>query len=329
MHAMSISIEEAEREYVHWRKAQGYARATIRNDRSAIKILRDALGDGYTVAAIDDIAVTRTLERASDTRSPASVNMVQSSLSAFFKWCRLRKYMGIDTDPMLGMRYKRVPKKERRRLAVHEFPAFLNAAADPRDRAACALGLYLFLRSSEVVSLRIRDLDLQAGTIGVTVHKTGDYDVMPISAELDRELRTWLTAYQNECGPLHKDWFLVPAKTQAGFGTHCLNPVAKISRPEEVVKKTVSTYGWEDTHWQGFHLLRASGARAWFDELNEQTIDGALKIVQAHLHHSSVVMTERYLGLTADRAKRDRLLKGESMFPSLNAVNVIPIRKEA
>lgn len=326
---MRTNIETAEAEYLHWRRAQGFARATIRNDKSAIKIMRDTLGDNYPVEAIDDIAVTRVLDKASDTRSAASVNMVHSSLSAFFRWCRLRKYMPVDTDPMLGMRYKRVPKKERRRLAVHEFPAFLDSAAEPRDRAACALGLYLFLRSSEIVSLRIRDLDLQAGTVGVTVHKTGDYDVMPISAELDRELRAWLTAYQDECGPLQKDWFLVPAKTQAGFGIHKLNPPARISRPEEIVKKTVAAYGWTDTHWQGFHLLRASGARAWFDELNEQTIDGALKIVQAHLHHSSVVMTERYLGLTADRAKRDRLLKGESMFPSLNAGNVIPLRKEA
>lgn len=326
---MSISILQAEREYIQWRMSQGFARATVRNDKSAIKIMRDALGDSYAIESIDDRSVTRVLDRASDTRSAASVNMVHSSLSAFFKWCRMRRYMGVDNDPLLGMRYKRVPKKERRRLAIHEFPAFLDAATDPRDRAACSLGLYLFLRSSEVVSLRLRDLDLQAGTIGVTVHKTADYDVMPISRELDRELRAWLSHYQAECGPLKKDWFLVPAKVQAGFGTHKLNPTAKISRPEEIVKKTVAAYGWEDTHWQGFHLLRASGARAWFDELDEHTIDGALKTVQAHLHHSSVTMTERYLGLTADRAKRDRLLKGMDMFPSLNAGNVIPMRKEA
>lgn len=328
---MRIGIQDAEYEYLNWRKSTGFARATIRNDKSAIKILRDTLGDEYPVEVLDDLAVTKALDRASETRSPASVNMVHSSLSAFFKWCRMRRYMGVDNDPLLGMRYKRVPKKERRRLAIHEFPGLLDAAKDPRDRAACSLGLYLFLRSSEVASLRIRDLDLNTGTIGVTVHKTADYDVMPLSAELDRELRKWITYYQTECGPLHKDWFLVPAKVQAGFGTHKLNPTARISRPEDIVKTTVGRYGWEDTHWQGFHLLRASGARAWFDELNDHTIDGALKIVQAHLHHTSVTMTERYLGLTADRAKRDRILKGESMFPSLSAGNVIalPTRKEA
>lgn len=322
-----MTIAAVEDEYLHWRRANGFARQTIKNDKSAIRILMAALGEEHPVATIDDRAMLSVLEHAGNTRSPASVNMVQASLSAFFKWCRLRRYMSADTDPLMGIRYKRVPKKERRRLAIHEFPAFLNAAQSPRNRIACALGIYLFLRSSEVVSLRVRDVDLNAGTIGVTIHKTGDYDVMPISNELDKEIRRWFVHYQEECGPLQPEWFLVPAKTQAGWGIHRLNPEAKVSRPEEIVKFTAAAYGWEDTHWQGFHLLRASGARAWFDELNEQTIDGALKIVQAHLHHTSVVVTEKYLGLTADRAKRDRLIKGESMFPSLQDKNVIPIQK--
>lgn len=325
---MRVTIAAIEDEYLNWRRANGFARATIKNDRSALKFLKGSVGEDFPVGSLDDRHITRLLDGASATRNAASVNMIQSSLSAFFKWCRLRRYMAADVDPLLGVRYKRVPKKERRLLPVHEFPAFLDAADTPRNRMLCALGIYLFLRSSEAVTLRIKDVDLNAGTIGVTVHKTKDFDVMPISSELDKEIRRWYVAYQEECGPLQPDWHLVPAKVQAGWGTHKLNPTAKISRPEDIVTKTLRNHGWLDTHWQAMHTLRASGARAWFDELNEQTIDGALKIVQAHLHHSSVVMTERYLGLTADRAKRDRLVKGESMFPSLQDSKVVSIKRD-
>lgn len=324
--AMSISIEDALAEYVEWRKAQGFARATISNDKSAIRMMMAALSADCPVAHIDDQDMVTVLDHAATTRSAASINMVQSSLSAFFRWCRIRKYMTPDSDPLLGIRYRKVPKKERKRLVTHEFAAFLDCAEQPRDRMALALGLYLFLRSSEITYLRLRDVDLDAGTIGVTIHKTKDYDIMPISRELDRELRKWLSVYQEECGPLDKDWFIVPAKTQAGWGRHALNPPARISRPEEIVKRTLKAYGWTDTHWQGFHLLRASGAREWFEALNDQTIDGALKIVQAHLHHQSVTMTEKYLGLTADRVKRDRIIKGETMFPSAATDNVIHLR---
>lgn len=324
---MRVTIAAIENEYLSWRQSNGLARATIRNDKAALRFLKLAVGEDFQVMDIDDRVVHKVLDVAGATRSAVSVNMVHSSLASFFKWCRIRRYMGIDTDPLMGIRYQKVPQKERKRLAIHEFPAFLDAADDPRDRIACAMGLYLFLRSSEIFSLRVKDVDLNSGTVGVTVHKTRDYDVMPISSELDRELRRWFTAYQEECGPLQPDWYLIPAKAPMGWGTHRLSPTTKNTRPEAIIKKVLANYGWTDTYWQAFHLLRASGARAWFDELDQQTIDGALKVVQAHLHHKSVTMTERYLGLTADRAKRDRLLKGESMFPSLDASNVISIKK--
>lgn len=325
---MTTKLSNAAREYDIWRDMQGFAKATRRNDRSALRHLERAIGD-LPVDQIDNDKITHALHRMGETCGPSSVNMHHASLSAFFRWCRMKGYITPDADPLMGIRYKKVGKRDRRRLAAHEFPPLLDAAKTPRERILIALGIYLFLRSSEAVSLRVRDVDLQSGTIGVTIFKTHDYDIMPISRELDTELRRWLLAYQEECGELHPDWYLVPAKKTIGLHTFALNPTAKISRPEDLVKETLRRYGWDDTHWQGMHCLRASGARAWFDELDANTVDGALRIVQTHLHHSSVTMTERYLGITADRAKRDRILKGESMFPSLQATNVTPINRTA
>lgn len=322
---MRTTIAAARSEYLTWRKSQGFADGTIKNDRVMLDWMIAALGDHAEIGDIDDRAVLKVLEYASSVRCTSSLNLIQANMGAFFKWCRLRKHMTPDQNPLLGLRYRRVPKKERVRLALHEFPAFLDAADNPRDRFACALGLYLFLRASEVVALRVRDLDLQAGTIGVTIQKTGDYDVMPISKELDKEARRYLLYYQEQCGTLDPNGYLIPSRVPNGWGTHVLNPEAKHPRPQDIVKRTLARYGWNETKMQGFHLLRASGARAWFDELDAQTVDGALKIVQAHLHHASVTMTEKYLGLTADRAKRDRLLRGETMFPSLGGDNLIDL----
>lgn len=325
---MTIRLKNAAREYNVWRDMQGFAKATRRNDQAALRHLERTVGD-INVNLIDHDQITRTLHKIGETCSPLSVNIHHASMSAFFRWCRMKGYLAPDQDPLMGIRYKKVGKRDRRRLEAYEFPPLLDAAERPRDRMLIALGLFLFLRSSEAVTLRVRDVNLQSGTVGVTIHKTHDYDIMPISRELDTELRRWFLAYQEECGELHPDWFLVPALKTVGFHQFDLNPTAKISRPEDIVKKTLTRYGWEDTHWQGMHCLRASGARCWFDELDANTVDGALRIVQTHLHHSSVTMTERYLGITADRAKRDRILKGESMFPSLQAANVRSINRTA
>lgn len=323
------TLQQAGKEYVNWRRGQGYANATIKNDKTALNIAMRALGSDFPVGKIQAEQALSVLENAGRTRSGSSVNMIHSSLSAFFRWCRMRTMMPVDQDPLLGIRYRRVPKKERKRLDVSEFGAFLDAAKDPRDRAFAALGLYLFLRGSEACALRVRDLDLSEGIIGVTIFKTDDYDRMPISTELDAELRRFLLYYQEECGRLEPDWFLVPARIQAGFGHHKLNPTAKISRPHDVIKRILGEYGWTDTYWQGMHLLRASGARAWFDELNNNTVDGALRLVQTHLHHSSTQMTERYLGLSADRVRRDETIQGSAMFPSQQRPNdnVVALRR--
>lgn len=325
---MIPKLSDAAHEYDVWRDMQGFAKTTRNGDQVALRHLIRSAGD-IPVDQCNHNILTEALHSMGRTNTASSVNMHHASLSAFFRWCRIQKYLAPDEDPLAGIRYKKVGKKDRRRIPAHEFPMLLEATKGPRERMLIALGLYLFLRSSEAVSLRVRDVDLQAGTIGVTIFKTGDYDVMPISSELDTELRRWLLHYQQESGELHPDWHLVPAKKVIGWHKLSYNPTAKMSRPEDLVKETLHNFGWVDTHWQGMHCLRASGARAWFDELDNNSIDGALRIVQTHLHHASVTMTERYLGLTADRAKRDRLLKGEAMFPSLAASNVTPINRTA
>jgi integrase len=316
-------------EYLVWREAQDFSPATINNDGTALRFLARVLGDHRLLRDIDHNDMMHVIGIALEGRKPQSVNAYHACFSAFFRWCRVMRYMGIDHDPMLGIRYRRVQKTERRKIPVHDFPAFLDVAPDARHRMFSSLGLYLFLRASEAVNLRWRDVDLDAGTIGVTIFKTNDYDLMPISKELDQEIRTWMLYLQSELdGPIRGDWYLVPTIRCLGPSHWILNPEGKISRPHDLVKRHLNAYGWEDTHWQGMHCLRASGARAWFDELVAHGTDGALKLVQTHLHHSSVVMTERYLGLSADRVKRDRTLKGSAMFPSLGSTgNVLRISR--
>lgn len=320
-----MRLKTAISEYLQWRKAQGFAKNTIRNDKSSLNVAAGVLGDPE-LSDIHYADMERVMDWLGQRRAPSSLNQAQSVYGAFFRWARTLKYVGPDHDPMLGFRYRKVPKKPRLRFSLGEFNALLDAAPEPRLRMLTALGLFLFLRASESTTLRIRDVDMDEGTISVVIHKTGDHDVMPIPMELDAELRRWFKAYREEVGPLHPDYFLIPARTQAGFGTHRLNPTAKVSRPQELIKRVFTAYGMEETKGEACHALRRSGARALFDELAGSGIDGALEVVQTQLHHASVTMTERYLGITHSRAKRDQMLRGSAMFPSLSADNVVMLR---
>lgn len=318
-----MRISDARNEYLHWRLSQGFAKNTVRNDKSAIKLLTDVVGDMH-LADLDYQHMMRVFDHMSKTRANSSINQFRANLSSFFQWCRLRKYLAPDHDPLAEQRPRKVGKKRWNRIPVGDFLHFLDHAEEPRQRVMAALGLFLFLRAGEVTSLRIRDVHLDDGTIDVTVWKTKDVDTMQIPLELDRELRRWYTHYQSEVGVLEKDMYLVPARIQAGWGKHRLNPRAAISRPQEVIKPVLTAYGI-DEKWEAFHCLRRSGARALFDELSDRGIDGSLEITAAMLHHASVTMTERYLGITHSRAKRDNLVRGQYLFPSLHADNVIRI----
>lgn len=320
----SMRLNDVTPAYLQWRRSFRAAN-TVRNDKSALRLFTGVVGN-IELTDLDHRHLLRFFDSIAETRQNSSSNQLRASLQAFFAWCRMEKLMTPDQDPLAGAPPKKVAKKNRATIPVHDFPVYLDMTTEPRVRALSAIGLYLFLRAGEITSLRVRDLDLQAGTIAVTIHKTGDADIMPISRELDRELRRWILAYEAECGPLQPGWFLVPARIQAGWGEHKLNPGAPISRPQEIIRSSLDAYGINQ-RWEAIHCLRRSGARALFDHLSAQGIDGALEIVSATLHHSSVVMTERYLQITHSRAKRDLLLKGQDMFPSQAAANVIPIKR--
>lgn len=316
---LSVAIEE----FLQWR-ARHYRPNTVKNSETALRLLMQALGD-LPVDEINRDDGERIIAYLHERQQASTVNQNRTVLQAFFKWLVEEGYVPLTFNPFRNIRPDRVPQKDYPRLTVDEFEPFLDSATSPRDRIFCALGLYLFLRGSEAASLRVRDLRLGEGTLTVTVHKTNDIDVMPLNTELDRELRRWLTHMTSELGPLDPDWYLVPAFTASRF-TQKLAPTRPISKPEAPIKRTLEAYGWEDTYWAGAHLLRRSGARCLFDELCDQAVDASLRIVSSQLHHKNVAMTERYLGITADRARRDRLLKGANMFTRKSMDNVITLR---
>ena len=322
---MTVKLSTAIEAYLSAREADGYAANTIRNNRKDLAKMLDAVGD-MKVANVTALHLDRVFA-ANTHLSAGSLNNLQASIAAFVAWCRARGYMRPDANPLAGRRYRRTQSRERRRLHLGQFERLLDAADHPRDRVVLALGLYLFLRQSEIRDLRVGDVDLDAGEISVRVYKTRDSDTMPIPAELDAELRSWLTYYAAEQGDLRHDWYLCPAKRSPGFGPgrtrlpETLKPDKPMVKIEDIAKRAMNKIGFSTrtaagkSEWEGMHTLRRSGARALANQLMDDGYDGALRTVQSMLHHANLSMTERYLGLEIDKERRNTLLRGQRMFP--------------
>jgi len=300
------------------------AASTVRMDRVILGQLLTQIGDrpmtAVTVADVEEFRVSKSRSMGAN-----SLNTVRAVLRSFFGWCRQTGLM--TADPMLTWRVRPVMPGRKLFIPPQDFPVVLGAAVSPRDRVFIALGLYTFLRQSEITDLRIADLDLTRDEIEVTIHKTSQRDLMPICSELRSELDRWLHHYRQEApeGLLDPEWYLVPAQTrQPRPGGRLLCPQSRFRSTWRNVQTALDVAGLPYDRGEGGHTLRRSGARALYDHLVAQGHDYAIRRVQSMLHHSSIAMTERYLGVTADIKRRNESLRGRPMFPPV-AVPSAPI----
>lgn len=278
--------------------------------------------------------------------APSTHNQYRSRLKVFFDWCTKRGY--VRTDLLEHVEPMKVPAKHRQRPAPVTLLRILEAAENPRDRAWIAMGLNTALRSNEMKRILVGDVDLEAGFFEATISKTGDVDDVPISSDLDRELRQWMAAYAEEIGrPLEHDDYLFPSR-QGGLISHyeieedgervCVRvpyawrPKQGMGRTERIIKAALESLNLP-TKYEGTHTIRRAVALAYFESVSKDQGDvAALRETAALLHHKNLHTTERYLGMTAEKTRRDRRLRGKpflSALVSTEAENVVPLRPTA
>ena len=323
--------------YLDWRRARGIAPATSSRDRVTLFAFAKVTGNIKPASLTTEHVDRFFLDRSS--LSPQTQNLDLATLRTFFSFLENRGYHRKAKSLLADYRSMKYAPPIRRRVSIGEFPALLDSAQDPRDRILVAIGIYLFLRASEVKLLRVKDVNLATSEVSVRIPKTKDADLAPLCSEMEAELRRWLTHYAETCGPLDPDWFLVPRlKLTAGERTlggrftsesmvRELIPTEPCNHPFLVIKRALKALGWKDVSKEGLHTLRRSGARALYDELaSSDGHSNALETVSAMLHHSTMSVTQIYLGLTESRRKRDRLIAGKVMFPSLCDHTIVPLR---
>lgn len=266
-------------------------------------------------------------------RGPSSMALTHNIFNAFFTFCVKTGRLKPEQNPMIARRRPKGEPREQVRIPVHEWPQLLSLAQanDPRDRALVAVGLLTMLRDQEMAMLRIKDVDLNAGHIRAVIPKTDDFDLVPISADLDWELRRWYVSYQNRVGPLEPNMLLLPARRvppplRTARGTWVPAPVTSydpygpFGKGAPIVVPLFKKLGYKTrdefgkSTGMGSHTLRRSGARAHYDWLVSLGRADALRNVQTMLHHNNSTTTQGYIGLREDRQTRDQLMRGVTIF---------------
>ena len=119
--------------------------------------------------------------------SPRGINNFRGMLASFFAFCRKRRYLDRDADPLT-----QTDKRRQRGGTIEIFTpqegAALLTAASPEFRVCLALQMFAGCRAEEVLRLEWKDLDRRPGfvEIGASKSKTASRRLVPIIPTLAR-----------------------------------------------------------------------------------------------------------------------------------------------
>jgi integrase/recombinase XerD len=267
----------------HLRRTRGLCAGTRRNYTKYVgEFLVAVFGDGAVgLTGFEAREVVAFVGGLSGRYQPRTVELAASSLRSFFRFLRaegLREDRLEDAVPMVPHR--------RSGLVRHLDPAGfeqLIASLDSssprglRDRAIILCIARLGLRSSEVVELRLEDLDWCNATVRVRARKTGHGALLPLTGEVG----TALAGYLQHGRP--------DTRTRQVFVLHWLRAGAPISGSivTRAVEHALANSGI-DAPIRGANLLRHSLATELLDR------GASLREIADLLGHSSLATTRIY-----------------------------------
>jgi integrase len=269
----------------------------------------------------------------SATCSASTMSTQKTRLKPFLVYCHRQGWLRCSADAMLAeVRPKRRTNRNRYRMDLPELRRLIDAATDPRDRALVAFVANTGVRISEALAMNVEDVNFPRGELYVTLVKTNTEETLPMTADLEGELRRWLVTYEEQAGKLERRYALFPPYHKNRFtsftvvGPKRLNPQGRITYPRSIIQKVATTAGIELEPGDGWHTVRRSFARIIYEGARTHGYDDALRITQAALNHAKVTTTERYLGLDIERQRYADMMKGKVFLtPDIKGGKIVPL----
>ncbi|OII61236.1 hypothetical protein BJP40_06840 [Streptomyces sp. CC53] len=270
-------------------------------------------------------------------RGPKTGTSYRSAINALFRYAKHKGWIRQE------LRCPKSPFRERgapheiapTRLQEDELGLLIEKAEHPILRCMIAVAASTALRISDIRKIKLSDIDLQTGDLYVWVLKTGRFDALPLTLDLEEEIRRYLAWYTKDSAiPTAERIYLFPGWSRrnaagTGYVYYVPDPTKHCSYmwATERLKALLVSCGIHLEAGEAWHAIRRSVARIYFDRLRDEVShDHALRETMVFLGHKNQETTERYLGLQAEVAARNTRLRGQRFLTRSAAGAVRAIR---
>jgi len=257
----------------------------------ALRKLSPKTQSNYLRAVIN---LTCFLGRSPDTATPEDLRRYQlhlvetgvSSIMLNHTITALRFFFGVTLDHaevMARMSSVREPRKLPVVLSREEVARLIDAAGKPKYQAVLSVAYGAGLRASEVVALKLGDIDSTRMTLRVEQGKGHKDRYAMLSPVLLQCLRVWWQTAHAEGKMLDGGWLFPGQNPVNPLSTRQLNRICHMAAAAAEIDKRVS-----------MHTLRHSYAT----HLLEQKVD--IRIIQVLLGHKKLETTALYAQVATD-----------------------------
>ena len=264
------AISPLRRRMIEDMTVRGFTAATQRSYITALRNFTVFLGRSPDAAEAEDLRCFQLHLRVSGT-SATSMNAAVSALRFFFGVTLGRN------SANTGLTTVREPRKVPVVLSPSEVARLLDAAPGLKYRAALSVGYGAGLRASEVVSLKVTDIDSERMVIRVEQGKGRKDRYAHLSEPLLAVLRDWWKAGRARGVMLPGGWLFPGQNPVNPLTTRQLNRAFHGAREAASIDKPVN-----------LHTLR----HCFATHLLEQKVD--IRVIQVLLGHTKLDTTARY-----------------------------------
>ncbi len=273
-----MTVKDAVEVFLDFMEASGASESTIKSYRSALKSFIEYVGPGTPVKELDEdqyIQWMTHLRRGRLRRRSRKPESLQNTLHYYTLFVRkFLEWLGVGEDlPVVPRRKHIIPDT----LSWEEVEKLIESSKDLLDAVIVSVLAETGLRASELLSLKVRDIDLERGEVRVR-GKYGKERIVilgPIS-------KTLLNAYIERTGKSPREP-LIPLTYQA---------------LHKRLKRLAERAGIDPSRVRP-HVLRHTFA-------TEAVRRGmSLPALQKLLGHSDIKITEVYLHMTLEDVRRE------------------------